>query len=196
MSDMSFITPGHVNAFQALRSQLYDNITLTSCRINGEPGVAIIMLDHVGEDKVAVMPLFVALTKSMELEFPGEKEWSWDRQGNTKDEVCGREAPPDAKTSSGETYKTMSLEAIGADPWNAVYLDLPEHASDRLLYTAQDASIECARAARRNIEAAREGKIKHPKWSDESGLSSQDLYQKDWQMAIDRYNQLRTRLRA
>jgi hypothetical protein len=196
MSDMSFITPGHVNAFHAVRSQLYDNITLTSCRINGEPGVAIIMLDHVGEGKVAVMPLFVALTKSMELEFPGEREWTWDRQGNTKDEVCNREASPDAKASSEETYKTMSLEAIGADPWNAVRLDLPEHASERLLYAALDAATECSRAARRNIEAAREGKIKHPKWSDESGLSSQDLYQKDWQIATDRYNQLRTRLRA
>ena len=34
----SFITPGHVRAFQAITSRLYDNITLWSCRINGEPG--------------------------------------------------------------------------------------------------------------------------------------------------------------
>ena len=32
----SYITPGHVRAFQAITSRLYDNITLWSCRINGE----------------------------------------------------------------------------------------------------------------------------------------------------------------
>jgi hypothetical protein len=68
---MSNIQPGHVNAFQAIRSQLYDNITLASCTINGEPGVAIVMLDHVGEGKIAVMPLFVAITDSMEIDFSG-----------------------------------------------------------------------------------------------------------------------------
>jgi hypothetical protein len=46
---------------------LHDNITLSSCTINGEPGVAITMIDEVGEGKVAIMPLFVALTPSMEL---------------------------------------------------------------------------------------------------------------------------------
>ncbi|MGD0797749.1 MAG: hypothetical protein ABR910_08500 [Acidobacteriaceae bacterium] len=73
---MSNITPGHVRVFQAVRSQLYDNITLASCTINGEPGVAIIMVDEVGEGKVAVMPLFVAITPNMELSFPGEDESS------------------------------------------------------------------------------------------------------------------------
>ncbi len=66
------ITPGHVRAFQAVTSQLYDNITLWSCRINGDPGVAIVMVDHAGEGKIAVMPLFVALTDKMEIEFDGE----------------------------------------------------------------------------------------------------------------------------
>jgi hypothetical protein len=69
---MSNITPGHVRAFQALRSQLYDNITLASCTINGDPGVAIVMMDFVGEDKLAVMPLFVAITDKMDIDFPGE----------------------------------------------------------------------------------------------------------------------------
>jgi hypothetical protein len=69
---MGNITPGHVRVFQAIRSQLYDNITLASCDINGEPGVAIIMVDEVGEGKVAVMPLFVAITPNMEVSFPGE----------------------------------------------------------------------------------------------------------------------------
>jgi hypothetical protein len=68
---MSNITPGHVNAFQAVRSQLYDNITLASCTVNREPGVAIVMMEHAGEGKLAIMPLFVAITESMEITFPG-----------------------------------------------------------------------------------------------------------------------------
>lgn len=68
---MDFITPGHVQAFQMVRSPHYENITMSSCRVNGEPGVCIVMMDYVGEDKVAVMPLFVAITEGMELEFPG-----------------------------------------------------------------------------------------------------------------------------
>jgi hypothetical protein len=70
----SFITPGHVRAFQAITSRLYDNITLWSCRINGEQGVAIVMVDDAGEDKLAVMPLFVAITSNMEIEFEGVRE--------------------------------------------------------------------------------------------------------------------------
>jgi hypothetical protein len=68
----SNITPGHVRAFQAVRSQLYDNITLAGCTIDGTPGVAIVMVDFVAEDKVAVMPLFVAITETMKLEFGDE----------------------------------------------------------------------------------------------------------------------------
>ena len=33
--DSSNITPGHVRVFLAIRSPFYDNITLTSCTING-----------------------------------------------------------------------------------------------------------------------------------------------------------------
>jgi len=71
---MSNITPGHVRVFQAIRSQLYDNITLASCQINGDPGVAIVMVDEVGEGRVAIMPLFVAITENMQIVFPGEGE--------------------------------------------------------------------------------------------------------------------------
>jgi hypothetical protein len=71
---MSNITPGHVRAFQAIRSQLYDNITLASCTINGDPGVAIVMMEFAGEGKLAIMPLFVAITEKMELDFPGEHQ--------------------------------------------------------------------------------------------------------------------------
>jgi hypothetical protein len=61
---------------QAVRSQLYDNIVLWSCRINGEPGVAIVMVDYPGENKLAVMPLFVAITPGMELAFEDEQSAS------------------------------------------------------------------------------------------------------------------------
>jgi hypothetical protein len=57
-----------------LPSQLYENITMWSCFINGEPGVAIVALDEVGENKIAVMPLFVSITPNMELVFPGERD--------------------------------------------------------------------------------------------------------------------------
>jgi hypothetical protein len=68
----SFITPGHVRAFQAVTTQLYGEPTLMSCRINGEPGVAIVLVEHVGEGKVGVMPLFVAITPKMDIVFEGE----------------------------------------------------------------------------------------------------------------------------
>ena len=68
----SFITPGHVRAFQAVTTQLYGEVTLASCRINGKPGVAIVLVDHVGEGKLAVMPLFVAITEDMDIAFEGE----------------------------------------------------------------------------------------------------------------------------
>jgi hypothetical protein len=69
----SFITPAHVRAFQAITSRLYDNITLWSCRINGEPGVAIVMVDEPTEDTLAVMPLFVAITPGMNISFAGAR---------------------------------------------------------------------------------------------------------------------------
>ena len=80
---MNHITPGHVRAFQAVRSPLYDNITLTSCTINDEPGVAIVIVDDAGEDKIAVMPLFVAITPGMKLLLSGERESSGDEGGPT-----------------------------------------------------------------------------------------------------------------
>jgi hypothetical protein len=83
--DSSNITPGHVRVFQAIRSPFYDNITLTSCTINGERGVAIVMIDEVGEDKVAVMPLFVAITPGMKIDFPGERESGGSSGGGPKD---------------------------------------------------------------------------------------------------------------
>jgi hypothetical protein len=69
----SNITPGHVRAFQAVTSGIYGETSLWSCRINGESGVAIVLVDHVGENKLAVMPLFVAITPGMDVQFDGEQ---------------------------------------------------------------------------------------------------------------------------
>ena len=90
--DSSNITPGHVRVFQAIRSPFYDNITLTSCTINGERGVAVVMVDEVAEGKVAVMPLFVAITPGMKIDFPGERESGGGGGGGPKDE---KEAAPE-----------------------------------------------------------------------------------------------------
>jgi hypothetical protein len=68
----SHITPGHVHAFQAVTTQLYGEVSLASCRINGEAGVAIVLLEHVGENTIGVMPLFVAITSGMDVVFEGE----------------------------------------------------------------------------------------------------------------------------
>jgi len=83
MKDSS-ITPGHVRAFQAVTSRLYDNITLWSCTINGEAGVAIVMVDHAGEGSIAVMPLFVAITPGMDISFEGAREVDSGGEGGPK----------------------------------------------------------------------------------------------------------------
>ena len=83
----SHITPGHVRAYHLLTSTLYeDRLTLTSCWINGDPGVAIVLIDEVGEGKLAVMPLFVAITPQMKLVFVGEEEGSGGGEGGPKRE--------------------------------------------------------------------------------------------------------------
>ena len=83
---MSNITPGHVLAFQALKSGALGEVTLASCTINGEHGVAIIALEHVGEGKVAVAPLWVAILPSMEIDFP-----DYARRGGSGDGGGGPE---------------------------------------------------------------------------------------------------------
>lgn len=69
----SFITPGHVRAFQLVTGGHPDQIALWSCTINGEAGVAIVMVDAPRPGQVAVMPLFVAITSAMEVIFDGER---------------------------------------------------------------------------------------------------------------------------
>ena len=82
---MNTITTGHVQAFQFVRSPQYDNVTLASCTINGEPGVAIVMIERLDEDRMGVMPLFVALTPSMEVDFPSYGSASGSGDGGPSD---------------------------------------------------------------------------------------------------------------
>jgi hypothetical protein len=77
----SNITPGHVRAFNMVTSGLFDDVTLWSCSIDGEPGVAIVMVKEVGEGKVAVMPLFVAITPEMKIDFRGDAESEGEEGG-------------------------------------------------------------------------------------------------------------------
>lgn len=78
----SNITPGHVRAFQIVTSAQYEeNIALWSCTINGEAGVAIVAVDRNDADTLAVMPLFVAITRSMKIEFEGGSEVTESEQG-------------------------------------------------------------------------------------------------------------------
>ncbi len=103
---MDYITPGHVQAFQMVRSPHYGNITMSSCRVNGEPGVAIIMVEHVGENKVAVMPLFVSITDAMELELPGEGRRG--RHGGGDGKASSR--PDEAFKANAETVTVPTLD--------------------------------------------------------------------------------------
>ena len=98
----SYITPGHVRALQAVTSGLYDNITLWSCRINGEPGVAIVMVDAPARNTLAVMPLFVAVTPGMQIEFEGSRE--------------GDEGGGGPKRSAAQEFTVNKEVVTGPDP--------------------------------------------------------------------------------
>jgi hypothetical protein len=52
----SFVTSGHVRALQAVTTQLYGEVTLASCRINGEPGVAIVLMEQSARARLRSCP--------------------------------------------------------------------------------------------------------------------------------------------
>jgi hypothetical protein len=60
-------------------------------------GVAIVLMEHVGEGKVGVMPLFVAITPDMDIAFDGEGGGSGEGGGP-------RRAFKDAKDISHPSY--------------------------------------------------------------------------------------------
>ncbi len=94
----SFITPGHVRAYQAVTTSLYGETVLASCYVNGEPGVAIVLMEHVGENKVGVLPLFVAITPGMEIDWtPFEEMMGGESGGGPQREF--RKAAAEVKPS-------------------------------------------------------------------------------------------------
>lgn len=56
----------HREAFNALRSSEYNNFTLFSCFVDGEPAAAIVAVKPDGDDYL-ITPLFVSITPTMKL---------------------------------------------------------------------------------------------------------------------------------
>lgn len=110
---MSNITPGHVRAYQIVRSQLFDNVTLSSCTVNDEPGVAIVMMEMVSEDKIAVGPLFVGITSGMKLDLPGETAWQEGEEGGgpRNEEQTHDDAAPAPPRPAATPFKRAAQEA-------------------------------------------------------------------------------------
>lgn len=108
MPNMNFITPGHVRAYQVVTSQdEQKHTTLASCTINGEPGVAIVLVDRIAGDKVAVLPLFVAITPTMDIEFDGS-DW-----GSSDGEQGGGPRQADPSTLRMFAASKASLDPTG-----------------------------------------------------------------------------------
>ena len=67
------ITEEHRRAFEALTSGEHDNFALFSCRIDGEPGAAIVCVnpcppaEEGGEPEYRLTPLWVSVTPAMRL---------------------------------------------------------------------------------------------------------------------------------
>jgi len=63
---MTNITAEHRAAFEAVASGDFENFSLFSCYVNGEPAAAIVAINRDGEEYI-IAPLFVALTPGMVL---------------------------------------------------------------------------------------------------------------------------------
>lgn len=91
--------------------------------------------------------------------------------------------------------KTLTLEAIGADPWNAVRLDLPADAGTELLIAATAAADTCLREAHGKMMDVRDGLLKPEGWHPgPDSCDAHEGYENDWWYALTRYRELRARL--
>ena len=88
-----------------MQQPLHPKTKLASCTINNEPGVVIVMIDEVGEGKIAVMPLFVAITPGMKIDFPGERELDGGGEGGPSDEKESRSEAQRPKTAQQEVTR-------------------------------------------------------------------------------------------
>jgi len=92
MTGPSYIKPTHVIDLQTVTSRLNrQNIRLASCRLNGEPTVAIVRAAYVSDGVLGFTPLFVWPTDSMIVEMNGRRFHK--RRGSRKPER------PDENTS-------------------------------------------------------------------------------------------------
>jgi hypothetical protein len=74
MTGPSYIRPLHVIDFQTVTSRLNgQNIRLASCRLNGEPTVAIVRAAYVCGGVLTFAPLFVWPTNSMIVQLYGRR---------------------------------------------------------------------------------------------------------------------------
>lgn len=74
MTGPSFIKPIHVIDLQTVTSRLNGrNIRLASCRVNGEPTVAIVRAAYVSGGILSFEPLFVWPTERMLIEINGRR---------------------------------------------------------------------------------------------------------------------------
>lgn len=71
MSD--HILPWHIMSFQALTSGRDDTFMLVDCYVGETPSAAIAMVRET-RNGVEVMPLFVAMTRDMDVTFPDRDE--------------------------------------------------------------------------------------------------------------------------
>ena len=66
------ITPADVTNFLAVTSRTHgETIRLASCKIDGQPGVAIVRLNRVSEHHAVLVALYVAITSAMEIDIGG-----------------------------------------------------------------------------------------------------------------------------
>jgi hypothetical protein len=78
---------------------------------------------------------------------------------------------------------TFTHDAIKANPWNAVRLDIPADADLELLHAARAASVHCANEANWIMNQVREGK------RPAGGMDEQYLakcFEQNWNAALDR----------
>jgi hypothetical protein len=99
-------------------------------------------------------------------------------------------------TDSIDLKETLTLDAISADPWNAVRLDLPADAGAALLTAALAAADRCVREAHGKMMDVREGLLIPEGYLEapDPKPDAHEGYENDWWHALERYREFRTRL--
>jgi len=86
---------------------------------------------------------------------------------------------------------TLTLEAIQADAWNAVNLQLPADRDSQLLEAALKASALCVEEAHGKMQAARAGTLIPEGWHPgPESPDAHEFYEQDWLNALNRFEAL------